>query len=118
MASNGRTDRVNVCVVVFFSVLLLAVCVDRAGADLGWLSGASNTDVLLSWSRARTDDASTRRVLASSNGYIGYGALTAGRTPCPPQSGRSYYTPNCRSATGPVRPYQRGCSAITRCARG
>nr|GMD49755.1 protein RALF-like 34 [Ipomoea batatas] len=47
--------------------------------------------------------------------YISYGALSANRIPCPPRSGRSYYTHNCHVATGPVRPYFRGCSAITRC---
>lgn len=59
-----------------------------------------------------------RRLLQSSDGgYIGYGALSGDSVPCPPQSGRSYYTPNCQSATGPVNPYTRGCSTITRCAR-
>ncbi|KAL3526785.1 hypothetical protein ACH5RR_011441 [Cinchona calisaya] len=47
--------------------------------------------------------------------YISYGALAANRIPCPPRSGRSYYTHNCYFATGPVHPYTRGCSAITRC---
>lgn len=61
-----------------------------------------------------------RQLLQSSSdgSYIGYGALTGDNVPCPPQSGRSYYTPNCQSATGPVNPYTRGCSSITRCARG
>ncbi|KAK4367753.1 hypothetical protein RND71_011545 [Anisodus tanguticus] len=49
--------------------------------------------------------------------YISYGALSANRIPCPPRSGRSYYTHHCFSATGPVHPYTRGCSAITRCRR-
>lgn len=49
--------------------------------------------------------------------YISYGALSANRVPCPPRSGRSYYTHNCWRARGPVRPYTRGCSAITRCRR-
>ncbi|KAI3713048.1 hypothetical protein L1987_71618 [Smallanthus sonchifolius] len=49
--------------------------------------------------------------------YISYGALWANRVPCPPRSGRSYYTHNCWRATGPVRPYTRGCSTITRCRR-
>nr|GMD56809.1 mitogen-activated protein kinase kinase kinase NPK1-like [Ipomoea batatas] len=39
--------------------------------------------------------------------YISYGALSANRIPCPPRSGRSYYTHNCHVATGPVRPYFR-----------
>ncbi|XP_021897534.1 protein RALF-like 34 [Carica papaya] len=49
--------------------------------------------------------------------YISYGALSANRIPCPPRSGRSYYTHNCYKARGPVHPYTRGCSAITRCRR-
>ncbi|XP_028760492.1 protein RALF-like 34 [Neltuma alba] len=49
--------------------------------------------------------------------YISYGALSANRIPCPPRSGRSYYTHNCFKARGPVHPYSRGCSAITRCRR-
>ncbi|KAJ0976886.1 hypothetical protein J5N97_012360 [Dioscorea zingiberensis] len=49
--------------------------------------------------------------------YISYGALSADRVPCPPRSGRSYYTHNCYHARGPVHPYSRGCSAITRCRR-
>ncbi|KAH1163797.1 hypothetical protein AAZX31_01G173800 [Glycine max] len=49
--------------------------------------------------------------------YISYGALSANRIPCPPRSGRSYYTHNCYRARGPVHPYSRGCSVITRCRR-
>ncbi|OMP01988.1 Rapid ALkalinization Factor [Corchorus olitorius] len=49
--------------------------------------------------------------------YISYGALSANRIPCPPRSGRSYYTQNCFKAHGPVHPYTRGCSKITRCRR-
>ncbi|XP_076956142.1 protein RALF-like 34 [Bidens hawaiensis] len=49
--------------------------------------------------------------------YISYEALAANRVPCPPRSGRSYYTHDCWRARGPVHPYTRGCSAITRCRR-
>ncbi|KAD6795864.1 hypothetical protein E3N88_06760 [Mikania micrantha] len=49
--------------------------------------------------------------------YISYGALAANRVPCPPRSGRSYYTHDCWRARGPARPYTRGCSTITRCRR-
>ncbi|KAL6504628.1 hypothetical protein OROHE_023386 [Orobanche hederae] len=49
--------------------------------------------------------------------YISYGALSANRVPCPPRSGRSYYTHNCFKARGSVHPYTRSCSAITRCRR-
>ncbi|XP_073039545.1 protein RALF-like 34 [Primulina eburnea] len=64
--------------------------------------------------------ASTRRSLFWGKAiryYISYGALSANRIPCPPRSGRSYYTHNCYRARGPVHPYTRGCSAITRCRR-
>ncbi|KAK4717611.1 hypothetical protein R3W88_015949 [Solanum pinnatisectum] len=47
--------------------------------------------------------------------YISYGALSANRIPCPPRSGRSYYTHHCYHATGPAHPYTRDCSAITLC---
>nr|KJB63862.1 hypothetical protein B456_010G020800 [Gossypium raimondii] len=49
--------------------------------------------------------------------YISYGALSANRIPCPPRSGRSYYTPDCFKARKAVNPYTRGCSRITRCRR-
>lgn len=49
--------------------------------------------------------------------YISYGALSANRVPCPPRSGRSYYTHDCWRARGQAHPYTRGCSAITRCRR-
>ncbi|GMY11774.1 protein RALF-like 34 [Fagus crenata] len=49
--------------------------------------------------------------------YISYGALAANRIPCPPRSGRSYYTHDCFKASGPVHPYTRGCSRITLCRR-
>ena len=49
--------------------------------------------------------------------YISYGALAANRIPCPPRSGRSYYTHHCYRTRRPVNPYSRGCSAIPRCRR-
>ncbi|KAK2372646.1 protein RALF [Trifolium repens] len=65
------------------------------------------------------DDDLSRRSLFWSRVkyYISYGALSANRIPCPPRSGRSYYTHRCYEARGPVHPYSRGCSAITRCRR-
>ncbi|GLJ12127.1 hypothetical protein SUGI_0184890 [Cryptomeria japonica] len=57
------------------------------------------------------------RLLRRVRYYISYGALAANRVPCSPRSGRSYYTRNCHRARGPVNPYHRGCSAITRCRR-
>ncbi|KAF7848575.1 hypothetical protein BT93_L1830 [Corymbia citriodora subsp. variegata] len=58
-----------------------------------------------------------RRTLLQCSGYISYGALSANRIPCPPRSGRSYYTHNCYGARGPVHPYSRSCSSITHCRR-
>ncbi|XWS25596.1 hypothetical protein CRYUN_Cryun27aG0081400 [Craigia yunnanensis] len=62
---------------------------------------------------------STRRSLywKAMHYYISYGALSANRIPCPPRSGRSYYTRNCFKAREPANPYIRGCSRITRCRR-
>nr|DAD41260.1 TPA_asm: hypothetical protein HUJ06_015583 [Nelumbo nucifera] len=65
------------------------------------------------------DGGTSRRSLfwRTTHYYISYGALSANRIPCPPRSGRSYYTHNCYKARGPVHPYTRGCSKITRCRR-
>ncbi|KAJ7567814.1 hypothetical protein O6H91_01G008400 [Diphasiastrum complanatum] len=63
------------------------------------------------------DSEINRRILAQRQYYISYSSLSADRTPCPPRSGRSYYTPNCNTASGRPNPYRRGCSRITRCAR-
>ena len=53
-----------------------------------------------------------RRVLAGSS-HISYSALSANKVPCN-NRGQSYY--NC-GATGKANPYQRSCTAATRCAR-
>ncbi|XP_022153599.1 protein RALF-like 33 [Momordica charantia] len=51
-----------------------------------------------------------RRILATSN-YISYEALKANTVPCS-RRGASYY--NCQPGAE-ANPYDRGCSAITRC---
>ncbi|XP_055814479.1 rapid alkalinization factor-like [Solanum dulcamara] len=56
---------------------------------------------------------SSRRMLAYRRRYISYGALSRNRVPCS-RRGASYY--NCRPGAQ-ANPYQRGCSAITRCRR-
>ncbi|KAK1388448.1 Rapid ALkalinization Factor [Heracleum sosnowskyi] len=56
------------------------------------------------------DSESNRRILASSK-HISYGALQRNNVPCS-QRGASYY--NCKQG-GQANPYNRGCSAITRC---
>ncbi|KAL1546016.1 rapid alkalinization factor-like [Salvia divinorum] len=56
------------------------------------------------------DSESNRRILATRR-YISYGALQRNNVPCS-RRGASYY--NCRPGAQ-ANPYQRGCSAITRC---
>lgn len=63
------------------------------------------------------ENVSHGRLLRRIRYYISYGALAADRIPCPPRSGRSYYTRNCYRTAEPVRPYHRSCTAITRCFR-
>ncbi|ESW12554.1 hypothetical protein PHAVU_008G122900 [Phaseolus vulgaris] len=58
------------------------------------------------------DSEINRRILASSN-YISYQAIQRGTVPCS-LAGASYY--NCKPGAE-ANPYQRGCSAITRCRR-
>ncbi|KAK8527333.1 hypothetical protein V6N13_085171 [Hibiscus sabdariffa] len=53
------------------------------------------------------------RRVAGEKRYISYKALNHNAVPCN-KRGRSYY--DCGRA-GPVNPYTRGCSVITRCAR-
>ncbi|KAE9611938.1 putative rapid ALkalinization Factor [Lupinus albus] len=56
------------------------------------------------------DSEINRRILATSS-YISYGALQRNTVPCS-RRGASYY--NCRTGAQ-ANPYNRGCSAITRC---
>ncbi|KAK7269367.1 hypothetical protein RIF29_22092 [Crotalaria pallida] len=52
----------------------------------------------------------SRRILATTK-YISYGALQRNTVPCS-RRGASYY--NCKTGAQ-ANPYNRGCSAITRC---
>lgn len=56
------------------------------------------------------DNEINRRILATTK-YISYGALQRNTVPCS-RRGASYY--NCRPGAQ-ANPYNRGCSAITRC---
>ncbi|WCJ43109.1 Rapid alkalinization factor [Euphorbia peplus] len=56
------------------------------------------------------DSEISRRILATTN-YISYGALQRNSVPCS-RRGASYY--NCQPGAQ-ANPYNRGCSAITRC---
>ncbi|KAL0350677.1 UNVERIFIED_CONTAM: protein RALF-like 34 [Sesamum radiatum] len=91
-----------------------------ADAPEQWGTGISfyNEELGEGMEEEAVDGAPNRRSLfwkRAIHYYISYGALSANRVPCPPRSGRSYYTHNCYRARGPVHPYTRGCSAITRC---
>lgn len=131
----------NVLMVVLFSMVLLVgmtkihalvTFCDEETPTTGEFEQEIDTRRMLTASELSAEaerrlvvEAETRRILATkkksntkSSGYfISYSALSASRTSCPPRSGRSYYTRNCNSASGPVRPYSRGCSTISRCAR-
>ncbi|KAG6554003.1 hypothetical protein Mapa_004920 [Marchantia paleacea] len=129
----------NVLMVVLFSVVLLVgmtkihalvTFCDGESPTTGELEQEIDTRRMLTASELSAEaerrivvEAETRRILAtkkkskSSGYYISYSALSASRVSCPPRSGRSYYTRNCNSASGAVRPYSRGCSTISRCAR-
>ncbi|GLU04255.1 hypothetical protein SLE2022_214140 [Rubroshorea leprosula] len=84
-----------------------------------WSWGMSREDELVSSNEDEENGDIARRSLywKPMHYYISYGALSANRVPCPPRSGRSYYTNNCFRAHGPVHPYTRGCSRITLCRR-
>lgn len=121
-----QQQRILLCMlVVVLSLLLLCAHTESA---MDWSSSSTSmvTELLSSSgsssSKEQYDEIEsssvTRRMLANSPFFISYGSLSADRIPCPAGSGRSYYTNNCAAATGPARPYTRGCSAITLCARG
>lgn len=110
----------------FLSLAFTHIPTDRSHADDTRLADAA----VLEWPSAvplydadevdaDDDGALDRRSLfwRTMRYYISYGALSANRIPCPPRSGRSYYSHNCFKSRGPVHPYSRGCSAITRCRR-
>lgn len=75
----------------------------RGTAD-EWVSGEEDTEEMM------LDSESNRRILASSK-HISYGALQRNNVPCS-QRGASYY--NCKQGAE-ANPYNRGCSAVTRC---
>ncbi|XP_038715251.1 rapid alkalinization factor-like [Tripterygium wilfordii] len=113
----------------FFSYcILLSICVimilmsrsssvDAMGdLRIGWIPTAkpickgSIAECLAGEEEFELDSEINRRILATSN-YISYGALQRNTVPCS-RRGASYY--NCQSG-GQANPYNRGCSAITRC---
>ncbi|CAM8996102.1 unnamed protein product [Rhodiola kirilowii] len=93
-----------------------ALHISTTGA-LEWSSGISSAYNELGDEEEYREEGRRSLFWRAARYYISYGALSANRVPCPPRSGRSYYTHNCYGARGPIRPYVRGCSAISRCRR-
>ncbi|KAF5197951.1 Rapid alkalinization factor [Thalictrum thalictroides] len=106
--------------VIFFSILLISTnTVDASGdQQLGWISTSRSSssckgsiaECELAGDEFELDSEINRRILATTQ-YISYGALNKNTVPCS-KRGNSYY--NCQ-ASGQANPYNRGCSAITRC---
>ncbi|CAN4113568.1 unnamed protein product [Withania somnifera] len=101
-----------------FSILLIALMVVVAEASgthqLSYFPMICGEDCLAGYGSDEEfsmESESTRRMLAYRRRYISYGALSRNRVPCS-RRGASYY--NCRPGAQ-ANPYQRGCSAITRC---
>ncbi len=123
LSGMQQQQPILLCMLVV-ALSLLFLCAHTESA-MDWSSSSTSmvTELLSSSSSKEQYDeiessSVTRRMLANSPFFISYGSLSADRIPCPAGSGRSYYTNNCAAATGPARPYTRGCSAITLCARG
>ncbi|KAH6557894.1 hypothetical protein KP509_1Z087700 [Ceratopteris richardii] len=60
-----------------------------------------------------TDSEMIRRILAGTNNYISYSALSKNNVPCS-KSGASYY--NCGQSSS-ANVYTRACTKITQCQR-
>lgn len=104
------------------SLLLVNLCfsissVDASAAsNLAFLlpvTGGTIADYISDESEFDLDSEINRRLLATRKRYISYGALSRNTVPCS-RRGASYY--NCRQGAQ-ANPYNRGCSAITRCRR-
>ncbi|XP_009799028.1 protein RALF-like 34 [Nicotiana sylvestris] len=104
-------------VVIFFTISKIAIIIEAEEDEHGL--DVVNEDFELPMSMSLYEGENRRSLFwhKTFKYYISYGALSANRIPCPPRSGRSYYTHHCFSAHGPAHPYTRGCSAITRCRR-
>lgn len=111
--------------VICAAVLVLSSSSMAAGSsgghfqDLGWMasSGSSRSsckgsiaECLAAGEEFELDSEINRRILATNN-YISYGALQRNTVPCS-RRGASYY--NCQPGAQ-ANPYNRGCTAITRC---
>lgn len=104
---------------ILFTICIFTVCISVGKAStqsyLNFLpaTGESIADFILDESEFDLDSEINRRLLATRKRYISYGALSRNTVPCS-RRGASYY--NCRQGAQ-ANPYNRGCSAITRCRR-
>ncbi|KGN52797.1 hypothetical protein Csa_014956 [Cucumis sativus] len=93
----------------------LVVTTMSSDRSLNWLStearchGRSISECMMHI-EFEMDSEINRRILATSS-YISYKSLRANNIPCS-RRGSSYY--NCQPGAE-ANPYQRGCTAITRC---
>ncbi|KAF9605721.1 hypothetical protein IFM89_018117 [Coptis chinensis] len=101
--------------VIFTIYMSIFISISTVGAsgdhNLSWISTCKGTIAECEASNEFDMDSEiNRRILATSQ-YISYEALKRNSVPCN-QRGASYY--NCQ-AGAQANPYNRGCSAITRC---
>ncbi|CAK9322237.1 unnamed protein product [Citrullus colocynthis] len=110
----------TLCTLIFtiaFFVSSSSITVTAMSSDhsLSWLStetrchGRSISECMMNI-EFEMDSEINRRILATSS-YISYKSLRANNIPCS-RRGASYY--NCQPGAE-ANPYQRGCTAITRC---
>lgn len=91
---------------------ILALCV-----ALGSVSGCliDNEDDA-SLEESAGDTTGDLEKVESNITYIDYGALRGNRAPCPPNQVKDTRTNRC--VPRPANIYRRGCTQLTRCARG
>ncbi|XP_060180260.1 rapid alkalinization factor-like [Lycium barbarum] len=104
---------------LIFSILIAALIISGDATDFdmnGWIPMKSANSCqgsiaeCMAAGEFEMDSESNRRILATTD-YISYGALQRNTVPCS-RRGASYY--NCETGAE-ANPYDRGCSAITRC---
>ncbi|OVA14861.1 Rapid ALkalinization Factor [Macleaya cordata] len=119
MATNS-VSAVLVIFAILITTQILSISTVGATGDhqLGWIPTRSSSSSTCEGSIAECqsenefemDSEISRRILATSQ-YISYEALKKNTVPCS-RRGASYY--NCQPGAQ-ANPYNRGCSAITRC---
>ncbi|MBA0715182.1 hypothetical protein Golax_014100 [Gossypium laxum] len=100
---------------IFVALVIALSTVDASGEHhLGWSSNKSGCQDSMAECMAEDEfdmDSEINRRILQTTQYISYGALQRNTVPCS-QRGASYY--NCQPGAQ-ANPYNRGCSAITRC---